>query len=53
MIACVRVRISDAYYCAECMRLEKDRDGCPKIVELGATRTDSFYEWRRLGFKKG
>ncbi|EEB87120.1 hypothetical protein MPER_15659, partial [Moniliophthora perniciosa FA553] len=40
--------ISDAYYCAECTRLEKDRDGCPKIVNLGASRTDLFYERRRL-----
>ena len=43
--------ISDAYYCAECTRLEKDRDGCPKIVNLGASRTDLFYERRRLGKK--
>ncbi len=42
-------RFSDAYYCAECTRLEKDRDGCPKIVNLGASRTDLFYERRRLG----
>ena len=41
--------ISDAYYCAGCTRLEKDRDGCPKIVNLGASRTDLFYERRRLG----
>ena len=45
----VRQGISDAYYCAECTRLEKDRDGCPKIVNLGASRTDLFYERRRLG----
>ena len=44
-----RKGISDAYYCAECTRLEKDRDGCPKIVNLGASRTDLFYERRRLG----
>ena len=43
--------ISDAYYCAECTRLEKDRDGCPKIVNLGASRTDLFYERRRLGMQ--
>ena len=43
------IGISDAYYCAECTRLEKDRDGCPKIVNLGASRTDLFYERRRLG----
>ena len=45
--------ISDAYYCAECTRLEKDRDGCPKIVNLGASRTDLFYERRRLGMGIG
>ena len=45
----MRPGISDAYYCAECTRLEKDRDGCPKIVNLGASRTDLFYERRRLG----
>ncbi|CAH7668559.1 PHF5-like protein [Phakopsora pachyrhizi] len=38
---------------AECTRLEKDRDGCPKIVNLGASRTDLFYERKRLGFQKG
>lgn len=43
------IGISDAYYCAECTRLERDRDGCPKIVNLGASRTDLFYERRRLG----
>jgi hypothetical protein len=31
------------------MRLEKDRDGCPKILNLGTSRTDLFYERRRLG----
>ena len=45
----IMIGISDAYYCAECTRLEKDRDGCPKIVNLGASRTDLFYERRRLG----
>ncbi|KLO06644.1 PHF5-like protein [Schizopora paradoxa] len=55
-IICGLAGISDAYYCAECTRLEKDRDGCPKIVNLGASRTDLFYERRRqgtIGFKKG
>src|SRR5450432_1687220 len=35
--------ISDAFYCFECTRLEKDRDGCPKIINLGSSRTDLFY----------
>ncbi|PWN19574.1 putative Pre-mRNA splicing factor ini1 [Microstroma glucosiphilum] len=42
-IVCGSNGISDAYYCAECVRLEKDRDGCPKVVNLGASRTDLFY----------
>ncbi|KAI1791858.1 PHF5-like protein-domain-containing protein [Ganoderma leucocontextum] len=52
-IICGSPGISDAYYCAECTRLEKDRDGCPKIVNLGASRTDLFYERRRLAFAPG
>ncbi|UZJ51162.1 hypothetical protein CBS101457_000482 [Exobasidium rhododendri] len=42
-LVCGSVGIADAYYCAECTRLEKDRDGCPKVVNLGASRTDLFY----------
>jgi hypothetical protein len=42
--------ISNAYYCTECTRLEKDRDGCPKIVNLGASRTDAHYERQKLGY---
>jgi len=37
--------ISDAFYCFECTRLEKDRDGCPKIINLGSSRTDLFYQY--------
>ena len=36
--------VSDAFYCKECTALEKDRDGCPKIVNLGSAKTDLFYE---------
>ena len=31
---------------------EKDRDGCPKIVNLGTSKTDLFYERKKYGFKK-
>jgi PHD finger-like domain-containing protein 5A len=44
-----RVAISDAYYCTECTRLEKDRDGCPRIINMGASRVDAFYERKKLG----
>lgn len=43
---------SDAYYCKECTLMEKDRDGCPKIVNLGSAKTDLFYERKKYGFKK-
>ena len=28
------------------------RDGCPKVVNIGAARTDMFYERKKYGFKK-
>lgn len=28
------------------------RDGCPKIINLGSARTDLFYERKKYGFKK-
>merc|ERR1719506_2333926 len=31
-VICGGTGISDAYYCKECCQMEKDRDGCPKIV---------------------
>ncbi|CRK08106.1 PHD finger-like domain-containing protein 5B like [Verticillium longisporum] len=43
-VVCGGEGISDAHYCFECTRLEKDRDGCPKIINLGSSRTDLFYQ---------
>ncbi|CEF64443.1 PHF5-like family and Gamma-tubulin complex component protein family-containing protein [Strongyloides ratti] len=40
---------TDAYYCTECTLLEKDRDGCPKILNVGTARTDIFYERKKYG----
>ena len=31
--------------------LPLQRDGCPKIVNLGSSRTDMFYERKKYGFK--
>ena len=28
------------------------RDGCPKIVNLGSSKVDLFYERKKYGFKK-
>ncbi|OXC69534.1 hypothetical protein AYX13_01701 [Cryptococcus neoformans] len=52
-IVCSSPAISDAYYCTECTRLEKDRDGCPRIINMGASRVDAFYERKKLGLEKG
>ena len=51
-VICGGAGISDAYYCKECTNQEKDRDGCPKIVNLGSSKTDLFYERKKYGFKK-
>ncbi|TGO62284.1 hypothetical protein BOTNAR_0116g00210 [Botryotinia narcissicola] len=42
-VVCGGEGISDAFYCFECTRFDKDRDGCPKIINLGSSRTDLFY----------
>lgn len=51
-VVCGNPGTTDAYYCRECVQLGKDREGCPKIVNLGATKTDLFYERKKYGFKK-
>ena len=51
-LICGSPGVSDAYYCKDCTVQEKDRDGCPKIVNLGSSKTDLFYEMKKYGFKK-
>ncbi|KAJ2771333.1 Pre-mRNA-splicing factor ini1 [Coemansia nantahalensis] len=51
-IICSGKGVSDAYYCRECVVLEKDRDGCPKIVNVGTARADRFHEQKKFGFRK-
>jgi len=48
-IICGAPGVSDAYYCFECVQQEKDRDGCPKIVNLGTARMDLYYERKKYG----
>ncbi|CAD6913306.1 unnamed protein product [Tilletia controversa] len=47
-IICGNPGISDAYYCAECTRLEKDRDGCPKVVSGGSAKADMRIRFKKL-----
>ncbi|KAJ3436314.1 phd finger-like domain-containing protein 5a [Anaeramoeba flamelloides] len=35
--------ISDAYYCKQCVMMEKDKDGCPVIINLGSSRLDKIF----------
>ncbi|KAH8350791.1 hypothetical protein KR084_012193 [Drosophila pseudotakahashii] len=51
-VICGGPGVSDAYYCKSCTIQEKDRDGCPKIVNLGSSKTDLFYERKKYGFKQ-
>ncbi|CAN8067147.1 unnamed protein product [Agarophyton chilense] len=46
-IVCGNQGVSDAYYCVECTILEKDRDGCPKIVNVGTAKIDLVYEKKK------
>ena len=42
-VVCGSNGVSDAMYCRECVLLEKDRDGCPKVINVGSQATDNFY----------
>ena len=46
-VICSLPGVADAYYCAECVALEKNRDGCAKIINLGSAKTDLFYELKK------
>jgi PHD finger-like domain-containing protein 5A len=46
-VLCNGPGIADAFYCAECTVQEKDRDGCPKVINLGSARTDLYYARER------
>ena len=48
-VICNAVGVSDAYYCQGCVMQEKDRDGCPKIINLGSAKTDLFYHKKAAG----
>ena len=50
-VVCNSPGISDAYYCYKCCLLEKDRDGCPRIINLGMARIDRHYEKKNTLFK--
>lgn len=36
-----------AYYCLECVRMEKDREGCPRILNMGSSRTEVAFRKKK------
>lgn len=48
-VTCGAAGVSDAYYCAACVALEKDRDGCPTIVNVGTAKADAFFANKKFG----
>ncbi|CCD22649.1 U2 snRNP complex subunit RDS3 NDAI_0A04940 [Naumovozyma dairenensis CBS 421] len=50
-IICGNPGINKAYYCWECCKQEKDRDGCPKIINIGSNRTDKYFEKKSIEHK--
>ena len=49
-VVCNAPGVAGAYYCKECVMLEKDRDGCPKIINVGSAKTDMFYDRKKYEF---
>lgn len=43
-IICSNPGNNDAYYCKTCVLLEKDREGCPKIINLGNAKKDMIFD---------
>ncbi|KAA6352877.1 MAG: putative PHD finger-like domain-containing protein 5A [Streblomastix strix] len=50
-IICGAKGMADAYYCKECTLQEKNRDGCPKIINVGQSKTDAYYDNKKYGTK--
>lgn len=46
-LICSRPAVADAYVCKPCVLRERDREGCPSILNVGSTKTDAFYTRKR------
>ena len=46
-VGCGGPGVADAHYCHECCVREKDRDGCPRIINIGSARLDMIYERKK------
>ena len=50
-IICNGVGVSEAMYCKECTTQEKHLDGCPRIKNISMSKTDLYYEKKKVGVK--
>lgn len=46
-IVCGGDGVADAFYCHECTIQEKDRDGCPKVLNVGTAKIDLVFERKK------
>ena len=46
-IVCGGPGVSEALYCRQCTLLGKDRDGCPRIVNISSARLDFMFEKKK------
>lgn len=42
-LICSSAGVGPAFYCKECVQCEKDRDGCPRIVNISQQKMDTVY----------
>ena len=47
-LVCGKDGAADAFYCQECTLLGHCHDGCPRVVNVGASRIDQVYQAKRL-----
>ncbi|KAA0151722.1 hypothetical protein FNF27_02467 [Cafeteria roenbergensis] len=50
-VVCGNDGVEPAYYCFECCAQEKDRDGCPQVINIGQSRADWYYQKKKYGFQ--
>ena len=46
-ILCQQKASGDAYYCSDCVELEYDRDGCPRVTSPSSHRVAKHFDAKR------
>lgn len=40
--------VTEAFYCWECCKLEKNKDGCPRILNVGSNKLDRYFDRKAI-----